>query len=287
MNIDTWGRSLAAAVGMCLAMSVGAGEPDPDGAAATGRILATAQVLADALDRLGGPGGDGAIRGRRLLAEARSAQAAGRAEDARRLATEAYELLRNGIRGVAAGRAGPPAAPPPEPAAGLPAGYQTRRDAALELRKAVVRVAAEKGRGGEGVAAFDQELASADAHAAAGRNSDAALALERAYGFIKGQLVALRSGDTLVRSLHFETPEHEFRYELDRNDTFAMLVGLLAPETRDDERVRAFLDRARGLRQEADAAGGRGDYPGGLQLLEESTREYQKVIRNAGILIPG
>lgn len=254
---------------------------------ATERLLATAQVLADALERLAGSTAAAAVEGRAMLAQAREAERAGRGDEAQRLAAAAYGMLRDGIRSAASARAAKELPAAPEAPAGLPAGYQTRRASAVELRAAVLRIAAEKGRGTEGIAAFDAELARADGEAAAGRNEEAALALERAYGFIKGQLVSLRGGETLVRSLHFETAEQEFRYELDRNETFAMLVRMLADPSEEDRRVAGFLERARSLRGSAEGAAAKGDFAGGTQLMEESTREYQKVIRSAGILIPG
>lgn len=270
-----------------VALTCAAAAEEAPATPATERLLATAQVLAEALERFAGTAAPTAVEGRAMLAQARAAQRAGRADEAQRLAAAAYGMLRDGVRSAAASRAAKDVPRAPEAPAGLPTGYQARRASAVELRAAVLRIAAEKGRGTEGIAAFDTELARADADASAGRTQEAALALERAYGFIKGQLVSLRGGETLVRSLHFETPEQEFRYELDRNETFSMLVRMLAEPSAEDRRVTDFLERARGLRGEADGAAAKGDFAAGIRLLEESTREYQKVIRSAGVLIPG
>ena len=71
-----------------------------------------------------------------------------------------------------------------------------------------------------------------------------------------------------------------------------MLIKVLVEErTRDnpsmDERMKAFLERAGQLRGQAESSASRGDFGGGIQLLETSTSELVKAIRNAGIYIPG
>ena len=40
-------------------------------------------------------------------------------------------------------------------------------------------------------------------------------------------------------------------------------------------------------RAQAEEAGSAGRFDAGIELLERSSREYQKLIRNAGILLPG
>jgi len=272
---------------MTLAATLGGASAEPRETDAALRTMSTAEVLAQALTRFGDEASAKAGEARGLLARAREAETAGRLDEAAGLASTAYAMLREELRKASARIPAPAAATAPETAAALPPGYAARREAALELRKAVLRVSAEKHVAVDGVAAFDSALASADAHAAAGRGEQAAAELKQAYESIKRQLVELRSGETLVRSLNFEHPEDEFKYELDRNQTFAMLVDLLAGEARDGERARAFLEKARSLRAEADEAGRRGAFTDGIELLENSSREYQKVIRNAGILIPG
>jgi len=272
---------------MTLTASLGGALAEPRDTDAALRTMATAEVLAEALTRFGDDASAKAAEARGMLARARQAEAAGRLDEAAGLASTAYALLREELRKASARSSVPTATAAADTAARLPAGYAARREAALELRKAVLRVSAEKHVAADGIAAFDSALASADAHAAAGRGEQAGAELKLAYESIKKQLVELRSGDTLVRSLKFERPEDEFNYELDRNETFAMLVELLAGEARSGERARAFLEKARSLRAAADEAGRRGDFSGGIGLLENSSREYQKVIRNAGILIPG
>ena len=252
------------------------------------RVFATSTVLADALERFGGSGQGVADRGRAMLSEASKARSAGRIDEARRTAAGAYALLRDAVRRSAAERNSTGAqAPVASVAEGLPAAYLARRESALEMRKSVLRVASEKGREASAVAAFDIELASADRLAGAGQAEQAGAALSRAYGLIKRELVSLRDGDTLVRALSFESPEQEFHYELDRNDSFRMLTGLLAQRPAGDKQVAGFEAHAVSLRGRADEAGSRGQFAEAIRLLEASSREYLKVMRRAGLMIPG
>lgn len=251
------------------------------------RILATSEVLADAVQRLGGEGPALATRVRAVLSDARRAAAEGRTEEAQVLAARAYGDLREAVRSSLSERVTDAVEPPAAPPRVVDAGYLRKRESAIEMRKAAQRIAAEKGRALTRLQSFDAQLALADQSAGAGQIEDAAHALAQAYEMIKGELIALRNGDTLVRSLSFDTPEQEYRYELDRNDTFSMLVGLLGGESASDERTLSFERQARALRIGAEQAALRVDFAEGIRLLEESTREYQKLMRNAGILIPG
>ncbi|NGZ28391.1 MAG: hypothetical protein G8345_16070, partial [Magnetococcales bacterium] len=51
--------------------------------------------------------------------------------------------------------------------------------------------------------------------------------LDEAYVIAKLSIEKMRRGDTLVRSLHFNSKEEEYHYEIDRNDTHKMLVKML------------------------------------------------------------
>jgi hypothetical protein len=51
--------------------------------------------------------------------------------------------------------------------------------------------------------------------------------------------------------------------------------------------VQPLLDKAAGLRQEAEAQAQRGEHDGAVKTLEESTRELLKAVRAGGIYVPG
>lgn len=175
------------------------------------------------------------------------------------------------------------------------ADFESRMESVKSLLAAQRRIAAEKpGVPGarEAAATVDRlisearELASAPDRLPAARTR-----IDQAYYVAKASIGSLRGGDTLVRTLQFASKEEEYRYEVDRNDTHKMLIQMLLAEKRGasgvDAMVRGSIERAERLREQADTASGRGDYPSAIRLLEDSTGELVKAIRNAGVFIPG
>lgn len=172
--------------------------------------------------------------------------------------------------------------------------YARRRESLQALATAHDRIATEKGEKGMNRALQDKvaaELSAADTLLEQGKPDDARAALDAIYETIKQSLEGLRSGDTLVRELNFETPEDEYRYELDRNDTHRMLVQVLLAEKLEGSPMRAtaekFIGNAEGLRSEAEGVAGNKDFERAIELLEQSTKELIRAIRSAGVYIPG
>jgi hypothetical protein len=136
-----------------------------------------------------------------------------------------------------------------------------------------------------------KELAQAEAYYQRGKMQLAEQHAASALRLVREAVVGLRSGDTLVRSLHFETPADEYAYESDRNQTHQLLVKLLIQKQSlagtDLERVRQFLQKAQQLRQQAEAQASGADYPAAIKTLEKSTQLIIRAIRAAGIYIPG
>ncbi|MBL8488054.1 MAG: hypothetical protein JNK22_13285 [Rhodocyclaceae bacterium] len=225
-------------------------------------------------------------RARELHATARTALDAGDLARASALLTEARAVFFEGVR---------LAAPEEVTAKKLETDYNARLESVKALLGAYRRVASEKGGAARGVteaiAQIEKFMAAAAAHAQGGRYKEGRAELDRAYLVAKAGVSGLRSGDTLVRSLHFATREEEFHYEVDRNNTHQMLIRVLLEEKRAAERVdgmvQGYVSRSQELRGQADAAAARRDYPEAIRLLEESTAELVKAIRNAGVFIPG
>ncbi len=174
---------------------------------------------------------------------------------------------------------------------------QTDFNNKLESVKALVaaqkRIATEKANRDmqDSVRQIEGLLAEAQQYVATDRLEQGRALLERAYLMAKAGVSSMRMGDTLVRSLNFATKAEEYHYEVDRNDTHQMLVKVLLEDKKDrpgvDGMVRTFLERAGKLRGEAEAAAARGDHEAAIKLLEDSTAELVKAIRNAGVYIPG
>jgi len=67
-----------------------------------------------------------------------------------------------------------------------------------------------------------------------------------------------------------------------------MLVKVLVDEQKTSgEMIRNFLSKSHELRLKADEAATQKNYDKAVSLLEESTAELVRAIRNAGIYIPG
>lgn len=188
------------------------------------------------------------------------------------------------------------AAPEEVTAKKLEADYKARLDSVNALLGAYRRVASEKGSASktvnETVGQIDKSVAEAAKLAQAGKYKEGRAELDRAYLVAKAGISSLRSGDTLVRSLNFASKEEEYQYELDRNDTHHMLITVLVEEKRAsnpmlDQQVQGFMTKAKDLRQQAEAAAAKRDHAQAVKLLEDSTGELVKAIRNAGIYIPG
>jgi predicted negative regulator of RcsB-dependent stress response len=131
----------------------------------------------------------------------------------------------------------------------------------------------------------------AQSHYDKGELVEAMDVLNNAYLSLKLSLVKLRDGKTLVRSLHFETKEDEYRYELRRNDTHNMLINTVLKKKRADPRLGKLMDiplkEADKLRAEAEKQADSKKFETAIKTLEESTKHIIRAIRMAGIFIPG
>ena len=174
--------------------------------------------------------------------------------------------------------------------------YKARLDSVNALLGAYKRVANEKGSSAKSVndtvAQIEKSVNEAARLAQGGKYKEGRTELDRAYLVAKAGVSSLRSGDTLVRSLNFASKEEEYHYEIDRNDTHMMLIKVLVEEKRAanpalDQQVSGFVAKALGLRNKAESAAGQKDHAEAVKLLEESTAELVRAIRNAGIYIPG
>lgn len=172
--------------------------------------------------------------------------------------------------------------------------YGTRKESVTALAKAHDRIATEKGMKDMNRALQDKvaaDLAASDELLAQGKGDEARTLLDATYESVKASLEDLRGGDTLVRELNFETPEDEYLYELDRNDTHRMLVEVLLAEKMQASPMRktadGFIATAGELREQAEEAAGRKKFEDAIRLLEESTKEFIRAIRSAGVYIPG
>ena len=223
---------------------------------------------------------------KRLYEQAKEAFAAGDHATASRLLSEASVTMFSAVRTAAPERISSQKAQ---------TDFNNKLESVKALLAAQKRISEEKSEvkdAADSARQIEGLLAEAQQQADGNRLTEARATLERAYLMAKASISSMRTGDTLVRSLHFASKEEEYHYELDRNDTHQMLIKVLVEDRSKanpsmDERMKAFLERAGQLRGQAESSASRGDYSGAIQLLETSTSELVKAIRNAGIYIPG
>lgn len=174
--------------------------------------------------------------------------------------------------------------------------YDARLESITALCEAYDRISQEKGLGpgnkSELYPLVHGKLDRAKVLRSTGRLEEGRKLLDEAYVAAKVGIEHLRGGDTLVRSLDFQSSEEEYHYEIDRNDTHRMLVQILVKEKMGadsglETRVGKFMASADKLRAHAEHEAGRGDFEQAIRTLEDSTREIVKAIRSAGVYIPG
>jgi len=174
------------------------------------------------------------------------------------------------------------------------ADYQRRRESVDALLVAQQRVSSEKKMAAEGATVLEQVeglTSKADGLAQRQELEGAMVLVNQAYTVIKVSLKSMRGGDTLVRSLQFESEEEEYRYELDRNDTHAMLADIVLREKGASsglgDMAAKLLEEATGLRKRAEREAADKKFAAAIESLEQSTKQLVRVIRSGGLYIPG
>lgn len=172
--------------------------------------------------------------------------------------------------------------------------YGQRRESVIALQDAFNRISDENNET-EVKSNVNDQLAvlidQADSLLQAGKNVEARIEINKAYHLLQVSIDSVRSGQTLVRSLQFKSKEEEYLYEIDRNDTHSMLIGLLVDQKSKSEvlksKISEFVDQAQILRQQAEEYASQDAHEQAIELLEQSTRQLVRAIRSAGIYIPG
>ncbi len=173
--------------------------------------------------------------------------------------------------------------------------YLTRLESVTALTDTYTRISQEKGTASEGGdlrEIVDAKIVQAQSLRDAKKLVEARKVLDEAYVAAKMAIEQIRGGETLVRTLHFETKEDEYHYEVDRNDTHRMLVDVLLQEKIQANAslksiVEKFMDQAAKTRATAEQQAASGDYETAVETMERATKEIVRAIRSAGIYIPG
>jgi len=163
--------------------------------------------------------------------------------------------------------------------------YQRRVQSANALLNAHKRIREEL-KAGADVEALENraiaDIAAANTRFEKDNVSAATQLIDQALSALKGSLISLRNGTTLVRTLHFDSPKEEYEYELDRNQSQTLLSGILLQKEPLSENTKHRFDKdmnaAKELRQQAETQATRGEYEAAIKTLKESTKRIVRAI---------
>lgn len=172
--------------------------------------------------------------------------------------------------------------------------YEKRLHTVQTFLKAYERVAGEKQMTAASTAQLTdirQLMATAERRAADGKLEEATALLDKAYATARGDIRQMREGETLTRSLNFETAQDEYEYEHNRNESHLMLLQFAITEKNPPKsrlvRIDELRKQAVGLRARAEGEANAGKHEEAIGTLVESTDTLLKAIRMSGIYIPG
>lgn len=175
----------------------------------------------------------------------------------------------------------------------LDADYRARVHSTQTLLEAYRRISTEKSIGAKADKVEQYVVSELEKANALFGQKDVDRALELANGAyltIKLNVTRLRNGDTLVRTLHFETKQQEYEYELERNKTHKVLVEVVLKDKLSPQMkmlIKIPMRRAEELKQLAMQQAAQGQYEDAIKTLEEATQQIIRAIRMAGVYIPG
>ncbi|MBF0212976.1 MAG: hypothetical protein HQM00_05335 [Magnetococcales bacterium] len=103
-------------------------------------------------------------------------------------------------------------------------------------------------------------------------------------------LKAMLDSKTLVYQLKFETPQHEYRYELDRMLSFEALLNMALSRAALDEKGRRTIqerqEKSRVLHREAEQLAAAGKYTEAIRTMESANDNLSQAMMMAGIVFP-
>lgn len=130
-------------------------------------------------------------------------------------------------------------------------------------------------------------LARAEQARASGEHLSAKRLLDEARQLVVMALVKIRSNETVVYALEFQTPADEFRYEIERFREYQMLgQKVLNDGDFAQSRVKLYEQLSQQgdqLSQEASALAGQGDYATAISRMEQAVDKMVQGLRMLGI----
>ena len=95
-----------------------------------------------------------------------------------------------------------------------------------------------------------------------------------------------RHEDVLLRELSFASLAEEYEYEVQRNESYVMIIDMMQKKTPKSQAsiayVQKMIDANAKQREEADSLAEEGDYEQGIAVLEASTDKLSRALRVSG-----
>jgi len=108
----------------------------------------------------------------------------------------------------------------------------------------------------------------------------------QAADMVDNALSDARHEDVLLHELTFESLEEEYAYEVDRNQSYVKLIGLMQKKTTPSQAsasyVQKLIEGNALLREQADVLAGKGDLEQGISVLEKGTDKLSRALRVSG-----
>jgi len=134
---------------------------------------------------------------------------------------------------------------------------------------------------------INQAMATAELFEQQGEPEKAVQVLQSLQTALESELVLARSGETLVSSVEFDSPEEAFAYEIKKNRSNEQLLGLLSSSNTMSEGKRQLIENY--LQESRDASANamrlrdKGDIEAALQALESATTAQTLALRMFGV----
>lgn len=169
------------------------------------------------------------------------------------------------------------------------AGLMERVEAFDQSLRDAVKEKGDKQRFQDEQANINRLVAAAQDLAERGDYVEAAKIAKQAATELESVLAKARNNETLVYFLTFDTPEQAFAYEVQRNDSYALLIRLVTAEQTISESAQGYVTRNveqnQRMREEADALAKAGKVEEATKKLEDATALLIKTLRMSGMQI--
>jgi len=111
--------------------------------------------------------------------------------------------------------------------------------------------------------------------------------MRQAADIVDHALSDARHEEILLRELSFDNLEEEYAYEVQRNESYVMIIDLMQKKSATSQASAGYVEKMieanAKRREEAEVLVKNGDYEQGITLLEKSTDKLSRALRVSGV----